>query len=617
MTFRPTAARWFELVTVHRDLARTMERLSRTGAVQLEARSGRGERLTLAGLDEELEAYRDLARRYRPYWPAITTAEKRPAEQLGATLTAARRCLEGWAAEADPIIAAIEQTAHEIAELQLLEEALAHVGPEFPDLKLLVAAGPRLRACLLRLPPDTRLREIPSLVLYKSWQAPTASCVLVVGRETDIAEIEARLPALKGRVVALPPWLPSATSAALTAIAQQRARLERETRARNDELRALSERARLASALGDLVLVEWLHSHAKDLRASEHLAWVTGWTSDPDGAELRRALDAEGVRYVLRLADGPTGSTAPMVLHNPAWVRGFEIFARMLGTPDRDESDPSIILAVIVPVIFGFMFGDIGQGMVIFAAGLVLGRRLPLLWMLVPGGLMAVVFGLLFGSVFCRDDLIPALWLRPFADPITILVAAVGLGAVVLVIGMMLDAVQAHWRGEALRWWGYRVGLAVTYVGLLLAPLWTRGLAVAAVGAAWYVVGATVLAPERRVATPARAAAELIEELLRILVNTVSFARVGAFALAHAGLSIAIVEIAAATGPVGYWIVLALGNVLAIALEGFVVGIQTTRLMLFEFFMRFLTAGGREFQPLPPPAISDHSAPQPSTGGTA
>jgi V/A-type H+-transporting ATPase subunit I len=84
-------------------------------------------------------------------------------------------------------------------------------------------------------------------------------------------------------------------------------------------------------------------------------------------------------------------------------------------------------------------------------------------------------------------------------------------------------------------------------------------------------------------------------------VNTVSFARVGAFALAHAGLSVAVTGVAEASGAIGYWIVLVLGNLLILVLEGLVVGIQTTRLLLFEFFVRFLEGTGRAFRPLPPP----------------
>ena len=94
--------------------------------------------------------------------------------------------------------------------------------------------------------------------------------------------------------------------------------------------------------------------------------------------------------------------------------------------------------------------------------------------------------------------------------------------------------------------------------------------------------------------------------MLQLGVNTVSFVRVGAFALAHAGLCTAVVGIAEAAGP-GYWPVLLIGNAAIVVLEGLVVSIQTTRLILFEFFIRFLTAGGRPFEPLPLPAT--HSQP--------
>jgi V/A-type H+-transporting ATPase subunit I len=51
---------------------------------------------------------------------------------------------------------------------------------------------------------------------------------------------------------------------------------------------------------------------------------------------------------------------------------------------------------------------------------------------------------------------------------------------------------------------------------------------------------------------------------------------------------------------------MAVGNALIIAIEGLVVGIQTTRLVLFEFFIRFLRGSGRAFRPLP--AADPHSS---------
>ena len=90
--------------------------------------------------------------------------------------------------------------------------------------------------------------------------------------------------------------------------------------------------------------------------------------------------------------------------------------------------------------------------------------------------------------------------------------------------------------------------------------------------------------------------------MLQLLINTLSFARVGAFALAHAGLSSALAALIGAADSL--WLqgaVLVLGNALILVLEAMVVSIQTTRLVLFEFFTRFLTAAGRPFRPLPPP----------------
>ncbi len=409
MSLRPTPAQWFELVTVHKELARVMECLSRTGAVELEARSSTAGRLLFPGLDAALKAQRELARRYHTYWPTAAAVESRPSEPLSETLKTALARLAAWINSANPIIAELEQLTSESTDLAQLHAALASAADGFPDLHLLGGAGPKLQVRLLTLPAGTLLREMPALVLYKPWQTPDANYALMLGRPANIAEIEAQLPALKGRLVPLPAWLPPSPQEAVTAVAQRQAAMQKQREELNVELSALSERLHIAQALGDVALVEWLNAHAKELRGSERLAWVTGWTSDVDGKRLRRALEACDVRYILRMSETPEGMSPPLVLSNPGWARAFEVFAQMLGTPGRHESDPSQIVAVIASLIFGFMFGDVGHGAVVLVAGLALRRRYPLTGLMVPGGLMAIIFGLLFGSVFCREDLVPAL----------------------------------------------------------------------------------------------------------------------------------------------------------------------------------------------------------------
>lgn len=258
-----------------------------------------------------------------------------------------------------------------------------------------------------------------------------------------------------------------------------------------------------------------------------------------------------------------------------------------------------MLVSVIAPVLFGFMFGDIGQGLVLLVAGLVLRRRAPVLGVLVPGGAMAMLFGVLFGSVFTREDIVPALWMHPLEHPVTLLVVSVVAGAVILLTGLVLDAVQTYWQGEAKRWWRSGGGLLAAYCGLLVtAFMHWYGLALVAAGVVWFVFGEAIHGGWRK---GLAAAGEMVETLLQIAVNTVSFARVGAFALAHAGLSVAVADLAGAAGAIGYWPVIVVGNAFIIGLEGLVVSIQTTRLMLFEFFIRFLHAGGQEFRPLRPP----------------
>jgi V/A-type H+-transporting ATPase subunit I len=174
-------------------------------------------------------------------------------------------------------------------------------------------------------------------------------------------------------------------------------------------------------------------------------------------------------------------------------------------------------------------------------------------------------------------------------------------GAILLLIGMCLDALQAYWQQKGRYWWETGAGLVLCYIALLASIREPRLLWLALIGALWFLVGHAVVTPSHRLRAVGSAAAEFVESALQLVVNTVSFVRVGAFALAHAGLSMAVVGLSdAAASTLFTMIILLLGNVLIIALEGLVVSIQTTRLVLFEFFIRFMRAEGRPFRPLAP-----------------
>jgi V/A-type H+-transporting ATPase subunit I len=332
------------------------------------------------------------------------------------------------------------------------------------------------------------------------------------------------------------------------------------------------------------------------------LARITGWTDDP--ARLAAVVEESGARALASFPAAPPGAIPPMLLRNPWWARPFEIFIRIFGLPGREGVDPTILLAFASPLLFGYMFGDVGQGAVLLAAGLLLRRRFPMLKLLIAGGAAAMAFGLAFGCVFTREDLIPALWMRPLVFPLAVLVVPLYAGAILLLIGIALHALEAWWRSELGEWLQCEGGLIGVYVGLLVLPFIAAGAVHAALGAAAFVGGRALHAGSA--GALGAAAGELLERTLQIMVNTVSFARVGAFALAHAGLSTAVVALAEATGSeAGAIVALALGNLVVLVLEGMVVGIQTTRLILFEFFIRFFESRGREFRPLAPPNATE------------
>jgi V/A-type H+-transporting ATPase subunit I len=294
---------------------------------------------------------------------------------------------------------------------------------------------------------------------------------------------------------------------------------------------------------------------------------------------------------------------APLLLSNPRWARPFEVFSRALGMPSSSEADPSQLLAIAVPLMFGYMFGDVGQGLTLALAGWLLRNRLPVLRLLVPGGLAAAAFGFVFGSVFSLETVIHPLWVAPLAQPLPVLLVPLAGGALLLVVGLLLGAFEAAWEGTLTHWLRDEAPVLLTYAGIAIGIFQPAGWTVAALGAIWAVAAAALDGKTLKAAFEGLGG--WLEHTLQLAINTLSFARVGAFALAHAGLSSAVVALAdAADAPLMTVLILVLGNVLIMLVEGLVVSIQTTRLVLFEFFTRFFRPEGREFRPLATPPVT-------------
>lgn len=586
---RPVPARWFEALVAHNDAPAALAALAATGAIELEMRAMDMPRTVLTDLRQPLQRYADLAQRFSPYWPApMARAVETPTTPRDRLLRALGR-LSLWHASAESVIRVLQNQEQELVELDVWRHLLRSVGNAGLAFEQLADDGPLFarKLYLFDAPPAIRL---PAATLARTIGYGARTAMLVVLPRGEAAAFDAQVVALQGHRLPIPRGLIGSAAECLATFDRRAERLRHGMERLRAVLARLARSLELAEALGDIEQLRWFAEQVDQLPGSENFAWISGWSSAAPGC-LEATLQHARHRGLIRFPPSPPGALAPLVLRNPAWIRPFELFARALGVPGRNEVDPSPLLALIVPLLFGYMFADVGQGLVLVIAGWLLGRRMPVLRVLVAGGLAAMVFGVLFGSVFSREDWIPALWRHPLSAPLLVLAIPIGFGVVLLMLGLALTGVQAYWRGTAAHWWRGEAGMLLIYAAAIAGGFWSPGWWLAGVGVLWYLVGAGW-----------RASGELLEQVFQLAVNTLSFTRVGAFALAHAGLSSAIVVLAhAAEHPLAALAIMLIGNMLVLILEALVVSIQTTRLILFEFFIRFLKADGRPFRPLPRP----------------
>lgn len=612
---RPVPADWFEALVARDDMTHAMEQLARTGLIQLEPGVPARPETSLRDLQGLYQQYHELRQRDGGYWPVTDirpgTSHGRPAT----TYTRALQQLRSWREDNDGLIHTLEGCLREQTRYRHLLAWLKHLEggatlDQTFDLGTLHRIGPWLDYRLVLCPPECDVDfDCDDLLLLNAPVEPDLYRLVIGGRER-LAQLDNQLLQTEVMQLSLPDWLSGRPPQAIAALEHRLDETQQELRRLQAALEASHTSAGLHTALGDIARLNWFMQHIEYHLESDHLAWVHGWTIAGSAGKLQQALAHEGARGLVHFTPPPEGMEPPLTLHHSGWNRAFELFPRLLGMPGRDEFDPTALLAWVVPLLFGYMFGDVGQGLVILLAGALLRRRVPQLTILIPAGISAMIFGLLYGSVFSIEGLIPALWLHPMQHPLLLLGIPLAGGALLLLIGLLLAGLQANWAGQRRRWWLGQAPVILLYLGLpllFIAPPVAQVLLLG--GLAAYLIGHARLEPARPVRAALLALAELVESLFQLVINTLSFARVGAFALAHAALSQAVMALMDITGSVvGTALVFLLGNLLILVLEGLVVSIQTTRLVLFEFFIRFLRSSGRGFVPLPAPGYGNAPA---------
>lgn len=355
---------------------------------------------------------------------------------------------------------------------------------------------------------------------------------------------------------------------------------------------------------------------------------LCGWMTAKDAKRFSKELEDDPHVYCI-LEEEHNGSTPPTKLKNPKPLRPFEMFIKMYGLPSYNEFDPTVFVALTYAFIFGWMFGDVGQGLCLAVGGFALyaWKKINLAAIIGYAGIFSTIFGFLFGSIFGFEDIIEPLWIRPVSQMSTlpfigklntVFIVAIGFGMALILLTMVihiingirskdLEAACFDTNGLAgLVFYASAVGVIVLFMkgytlpgGAVLLLMFGIPLLLIAFKEPITRKLLKTKAEEQTgvIMTVVQAFFELFEVLLSYFSNTLSFVRIGAFAVSHAAMMEVVLMLAGAEAGNPNWIIIVFGNIFVCAMEGLIVGIQVLRLEYYELFSRFYKGNGREFKP--------------------
>ncbi len=351
--------------------------------------------------------------------------------------------------------------------------------------------------------------------------------------------------------------------------------------------------------------------------------FLFGWVPEEHAPDFIANLkNYPSVTFVSDFSDSMTEASPPVKLKNHWFFRPFEPFVEMYGRPSYNEVDPTPLMTIIYTLLFGIMYGDVGQGLLLSLFGFLMWRigRNWLGKVLIYAGIAGTGFGFVYGSVFGFEHLLPfgfkVLESSSNTDLILRLTVYVGIAIIVLVMSANIFNGFKQKDYEKALFSPNGIAGVVFYLSIMVLVLPMLGfLEAQSTSGAFMVFGIALplmliifrnplgklvsgrkdWLPESFVDFLLENVFELIELLLSYISNTISFMRVGIFALSHAGMMMVVFLLAGESENI---VVIAIGNLVVMGIEGLLVGIQVLRLNFYEMFGRFFSAEGRAYEPI-------------------
>lgn len=410
---------------------------------------------------------------------------------------------------------------------------------------------------------------------------------------------------------------------------QQLASIEKE---RDDMIQACQQRLQVIK--GRLLFLENTFEARKYVVGLGERFTITGFAANDDVKKIEAVFaDIKDVEIAARPAYSDRRFTPPTKLKNSWFTRPFSMFVEMYGLPNYEDIDPTPFVALTYTLLFGIMFGDVGQGLVLILVGWLAAKlkHMKLGEIGIRIGISSTLFGFVYGSVFGDEHLLDPLYQSLFhleEKPIEVmgsdfimplLICAIAIGAVLIVLSMSINMYiqikHKNWCELLLSQNG--IAGIVFYIAFLGGAAAQFGFGIA-VFSKLYILALIVLPllliflkepiehkvkgkpmfPDGFGGFFTQSFFELFEVCLSFITNTISYLRVGGFVLSHAGMMLVVTLLMEMVSGAGSIAVAIFGNLFVMCLEGMIVGIQVLRLEFYEMFSRYFSGDGIAFQSL-------------------
>lgn len=337
------------------------------------------------------------------------------------------------------------------------------------------------------------------------------------------------------------------------------------------------------------------------------------------------------ISVVTKNAAESTEDTPPVKLKNNRFAKPFSMFVEMYGLPSYNGFNPTMLVAITYTILFGIMFGDLGQGLVISLVGWFVykksGNMLGAILQRV--GISSAIFGLIYGSVFGFEEALDPLYhkiglsgkpIHIMDNTMGVLLAAIMIGVAIIFISIIINIFISFKHRDYVNGVFGNNGIAGLVVfGAILAGIGGMMTGIADLFTMPYIIGLIIVPVivmffreplgclckgekfhmEGGVGDfIASNFFEVFEFMLGYATNTLSFVRIGGFVFSHAGM-MSVVMLLSETASKGVSpVIIVLGNIFVMGMEGLIVGIQVLRLEFYEVFSRFYDGDGHAFEPV-------------------